>query len=116
LRPTTSRGLNGTIASARRITFEREELDDDDDTDDENAPVVGSPLSVADVRLLHAYNQRILGRFTLLNSIREAERKRALVALRRITEADKEISDIQNLSWRISLQLGRTELGDYIGL
>jgi hypothetical protein len=110
VRPQTRRGIDCPGASARSITFERETVEDSDEESTQGT------LHVEDIHNLHQHNDWIYNKFVLLTQVRETEHKRIQASLRRVCELDKKLSDLQHISWNISLRLGRTDVEDYIGL
>lgn len=114
VRPSLQRDT-GNIAAARRISFETEIIEDSEEEDDTGF-VPFSTLTTEDIRALHDHNEQITDRFVELCEAREVERKKVIDLFHRISDMDKELSDLQNLSWRIAFQLDRTDPREYIGL
>jgi hypothetical protein len=114
IRPSTSRGRTETVTAARRITFEREELDDDDeDEEDDQSDLT---LNTTDIEFLNTQNKLIIAEYNRLSKERSKEHQRALISLFRLRRMDNELLDLQTRSWYIARDLGRIDRSDYIGL
>lgn len=116
IRPTTSHGRTDsspgrtdTPSSARRLTFEREELFTDDEEDNAN-------LTAGEIRFLNAQNNVLVTEYYRLEELAQKERLNVRLALSRLRLIERKRSKIQNQSWNIAHTLGRCEFDDYVGL
>ena len=99
----------------RRLGFEREELDDDDedtDSDDGDLP----ELDLPEIRFLHKQLKLINAQHAHLSTLIRNETKNVRAALRSIRRSRRKACELENQSWSINSILGRTDKSDYIGL
>ena len=95
------------------LVFEREELGDDSNTDDDEEEPA---LNIGDVVFLNKQLKLINDLHADLTESIKMETKNVRAALKAIRRAKKKTGSLEEQSWSICSLLGRTDQSDYIGL